>query len=171
MQRTYCYVCGDKLKSEKEGTWWCDGCQQQYFDNPIPCVELALFDSEGRILLTERGRDPNKGKFDLPGGFIDDNETAENALTREMKEELGLNSDQISRPRYVLSYVGNYPYGKVVYETLIFVFTARLKQGAGIEPQDDVASAKFVQPYDIDRGEIAAPSLPEVIGRAKEMPV
>ncbi len=168
MKLNYCYICGSKLEPEKEGAWWCNGCQQQYYTNPKPCVELALFDEAGRILLAERAREPNKGKYDLPGGFIDNNETAEAAILRETEEELGLNADQFSEPRYALSYTGDYPYGRVVYENLILVFAAKLKPGANVLAQDDVASVKFVSPKEIDTSELATLKLVDVINKAQK---
>jgi 8-oxo-dGTP diphosphatase len=43
-----------------------------------------------KILLTRRGYPPFKGKWCLPGGHIDPNETARQAIIREVKEEVGL---------------------------------------------------------------------------------
>jgi 8-oxo-dGTP diphosphatase len=48
-----------------------------------------------RILLVKRGRDPFKGEWAVPGGRIEDNETAEECAKREMKEETGLIIDLI----------------------------------------------------------------------------
>jgi 8-oxo-dGTP diphosphatase len=43
-----------------------------------------------KLVLIKRGRPPFKGKFALPGGFVEYNEKVEDAITREMKEETGL---------------------------------------------------------------------------------
>lgn len=167
MQRNYCYICGSKLKAEKEGIWWCDSCEQQYFANPIPCVEAALFDDKGQVLLAERGNKPNKGKYDLPGGFIDTGETAEEALYRELEEELGLQSHQVSQPQYVGCYTSQYPYGKVTYQTLIFVYAASIEADVRLQPQDDVASARFVSLDALGEVDIAVPTkLPALISKA-----
>ena len=45
---------------------------------------------KGRVLLIKRGRDPYKGRWALPGGFVEYGETTEEAVTREVEEETGL---------------------------------------------------------------------------------
>ena len=55
---------------------------------PFACDMILIEDR--KILLVKRGREPEKGKWVLPGGRIDEDETAEKCLLREMKEETGL---------------------------------------------------------------------------------
>ncbi|MCR4581532.1 MAG: (deoxy)nucleoside triphosphate pyrophosphohydrolase [Bacilli bacterium] len=61
------------------------------------CVEVvaAVIAKEDTILATQRGYGDFKGKWEFPGGKVEDNETLENALIREIKEEL--NADIIVR--------------------------------------------------------------------------
>lgn len=44
-----------------------------------------------RILLVRRGRDPHRGAWALPGGFLENDENAEEGVVREIKEETGVN--------------------------------------------------------------------------------
>jgi 8-oxo-dGTP diphosphatase len=53
-------------------------------------VDALVIDDEGRILIMERGTEPFKGRWVLPGGFVDPGETVEAACIREVREELGL---------------------------------------------------------------------------------
>ncbi|MBD3389792.1 NUDIX domain-containing protein [Candidatus Micrarchaeota archaeon] len=55
-----------------------------------PATVDALIIENGKILLIKRGREPDKGKWALPGGFVDRGETAEEACVREVEEETGL---------------------------------------------------------------------------------
>ncbi|MFB3128375.1 MAG: NUDIX domain-containing protein, partial [Lysobacteraceae bacterium] len=47
-------------------------------------------DADGRILLIQRGRDPERGHWGLPGGKVDWMETVEAAVVREVREETAL---------------------------------------------------------------------------------
>lgn len=51
---------------------------------------LGPYDGESRVLLIKRGNYPYKDRWALPGGFIDPNETAQQAAAREVKEETGM---------------------------------------------------------------------------------
>lgn len=55
------------------------------------CVVFALDGTKLKVLLVERGSEPYKGSWALPGGFLNINETAEQCARRELKEETGLN--------------------------------------------------------------------------------
>jgi len=58
------------------------------FNRPFAC-DAVLF-NRGKVLLVKRGNPPFKGIWALPGGRIEGNETAEQCLIRETKEETGL---------------------------------------------------------------------------------
>lgn len=53
-------------------------------------VLFAMVDSQMKVLLIQRGRDPYKGQWAFPGGFLNMDETAEVGALRELKEETGL---------------------------------------------------------------------------------
>ncbi len=55
----------------------------------------AILVENGKILLIKRALMPEKGKWALPGGRIEENETAEECLVREMREETGLSIEPI----------------------------------------------------------------------------
>src|SRR5262245_52856418 len=67
----------------------CPLCHFAEYDNPRPCVGFFLIDG-GRVLLSKRGIEPEKGKWDIPGGYVDRGETAEAAVVREAMEETNL---------------------------------------------------------------------------------
>ncbi len=58
---------------------------------PTLTVDCVVFDASGALLLIKRGNPPFKGRYALPGGFVDVGETVEAATLRELKEETGLN--------------------------------------------------------------------------------
>ncbi len=60
------------------------------YRKPWIAVDAVLIHNDD-ILLIKRGKEPFKGKYALPGGFVDYGETTEHAVIREVKEETGLN--------------------------------------------------------------------------------
>lgn len=61
------------------------------------CVVFALDGTELKVLLVERGFEPYKGLWALPGGFMNIDETAEQCARRELEEETGLNIMQLKQ--------------------------------------------------------------------------
>ena len=49
-----------------------------------------IFDADARILIVERGREPYRGQWSLPGGIVEAGETLQQAIEREVLEETGL---------------------------------------------------------------------------------
>ena len=56
------------------------------YRNPVPTVD-AIIQKSSCLLLIKRQNDPYKDTFALPGGFVDEVETVEEALIREIFEE------------------------------------------------------------------------------------
>jgi len=59
------------------------------------CVVFAVDDDTSRVLLVQRKNEPEKGKWAFPGGFMNIDETTEEAAKRELKEETGLEVDEV----------------------------------------------------------------------------
>jgi ADP-ribose pyrophosphatase YjhB (NUDIX family) len=56
----------------------------------VPCVGAIIKDGAGRLLLIQRGHEPEAGRWSLPGGRIEPGESDEQAVVREILEETGL---------------------------------------------------------------------------------
>lgn len=62
---------------------------RRYPENPLVGVGAVVI-RDGKILLVKRANEPNKGKWSVPGGLVRTGETLEEALKREILEELGV---------------------------------------------------------------------------------
>jgi 8-oxo-dGTP diphosphatase len=62
---------------------------RKYPDRPIVAVGAVIFHGD-RVLLIQRGQEPLKGEWSLPGGVVELGETLEAALVREVREETSL---------------------------------------------------------------------------------
>jgi len=56
----------------------------------IPCVGAVIFDTDERICLVRRANEPARGKWSFPGGRVEPDENAQDAIIREVMEETGL---------------------------------------------------------------------------------
>ena len=114
----YCPKCGEKgLRQLSAKKFVCERehCQFTAYKNAAAAVAAIIELNDDKIIMIRRGKEPGRGKLDLPGGFVDANETLEESLEREVKEELGL---QIRDPSYLSSFPNKYPYKGIEYSTV-----------------------------------------------------
>ena len=89
----FCSNCGEKNtygKMDGGIRYYCLHCKAIHYENPKPTATLICVDGNS-LLLVKRAVEPGKGMWGLPGGFIELNETPDEAATRELKEETNLN--------------------------------------------------------------------------------
>jgi ADP-ribose pyrophosphatase YjhB (NUDIX family) len=67
----------------------CPACGWVHYVNPTPTVQ-AWIDRDGSFLALERNQEPEKGKWNMPGGFVEPDESGPDAIAREVREETGL---------------------------------------------------------------------------------
>lgn len=63
---------------------------------PLLAADCALFDEDRRVLLVTRGYPPFKGRYAIPGGFVEIGETVEQACRRELAEETGAEAGELA---------------------------------------------------------------------------
>jgi len=88
-----CPLCGDSLISkaiEGRDRKICENCNWIYYKNPLPAVACLASNKKGEILLIKRAVEPYMGEWCIPGGFIEIDETLEEAGVRELEEETGI---------------------------------------------------------------------------------
>jgi ADP-ribose pyrophosphatase YjhB (NUDIX family) len=134
----------------------CRACGLLYYFNPTVAVGAFVFDSQHRLLFVRRAVDPGKGKLGIPGGFVDFGESAEAALRREVREEVGI---ELAGIAFLCSEPNLYPYRDVTYPTVDLYFTARGSAGRKVKALDGVASFCWLDPFAVPAREIAFVSL------------
>jgi NAD+ diphosphatase len=141
----------------------CNDCGFVYYHNIAAAVAVILT-FEDKILFTVRNVDPDKGKWDLPGGFIDPNENAQEAACREIKEELGLNLQPYDL-KFITTSPNNYLYKKVPYRTMDLFFECKLhSETINITAEDEIKELLWVKTSEIDLNKIGFVSIRSVIG-------
>ena len=109
---------------------------------PMVTVDAVVFSmSEGsmRVLLVNRGKEPYKGKWAVPGGFIEIDEELEDAIARELKEETGLTGVQLEQMR-TFGKCGRDPRGRQISIAFTGIVTEGLDK---IRAGDDAAKVQW----------------------------
>jgi len=92
MLAAHCARCGKPTQKRDEHGHpraACPACGWIDYGNPKPAVTAILLRG-GKVLLSQRAREPHRGLWDLPGGFLELGETPEEGILRELREETGL---------------------------------------------------------------------------------
>lgn len=121
-----------------EKTEYCPHCQGKIvrYANPVPTTDVVIYDKNRGVVLIQR-RNPPYG-YALPGGFIDEGETAEHAAVREMKEETSLDVNLIG-----LLGVYSRPDRDPRSHTLSIVFVGEAENADTLCAGDDASDAAF----------------------------
>ncbi len=104
-------------------------------------VVAAIIEQDGRIFATQRGYGAYKDGWEFPGGKIEENETAEQAIVREIREELEV---EIEVRRHVVDVAWDYP----DFHLEMACFLCHIKEGAPRLVEHE--AAVWLDPQDID---------------------
>lgn len=153
----FCPNCGER-RSDAPGAcpFHCESCDFVYYFNPAIAAAAFVIGPDGRALFIRRAKEPAKGKLAIPGGFVDIGETAEEALHREIREEVNL--DPVST-EYLGSYPNEYHYRGVTYPVLDFFFVVHVIATQRAAALDDVESLSWLEPTEVNPEEIAFESI------------
>ena len=157
----FCPYCGAKsFRAGDENYMQCDACYKKFYINASGAVACIIENPPGEILFTHRAFEPAKGMLDLPGGFVNPEETAEDAVRREIREELNL---EIASMQYIGSSHNRYLYGNMIYFTLDLGFKCLVTDLSNIEPADDIDGYVFLPQNRINMDEICFPSIRNIL--------
>ena len=138
----------------------CSDCGFHYFINSAAAAAAIIVNEKNELLLTVRAFEPDKGMLDLPGGFVDPGESVEEALIREIKEELNLDISELS---YFTSFPNEYPFSGLVVNTIDLAFVCKVNDFSKIKVADDVTGFVFVTKNNIDYTKIGGASIKKIV--------
>ena len=160
-QFTYCPKCGARTFVERnEKAKQCTTCGFVYYFNPSSAVACFIRNSKGELLLVRRAKEPAKGTLDLPGGFVDMYESAEDAAHREVKEETGLD---IVGCRYLFSIPNLYPYSGFEVHTLDMFYECLVDDFNNVHAEDDAAEIVILHPEDVNPEDFGLDSIRKAV--------
>lgn len=141
MRFTYCPDCGEKLIEKEIGDEgfmpYCHKCEKPHFDT-FPVAVIALVYDENNDVLLLRQSYISTQYHNLVSGYMKVGESAEQTVVREIKEEVGLDVEE-------LALEGTHWFGKK--QMLMVGFFAKVKRATPILSQE-VDEAKWVKAVD-----------------------
>ncbi|MBD7913835.1 NUDIX domain-containing protein [Clostridium sp. Sa3CUN1] len=156
MKYKFCPVCGRRLEEkfswDEGGVPYCQYDDMMFFDIPKPCIMVAIIKND-EILLLKQSYIYENSKV-LLTGYVGNNETAEEAVVREVKEEAGIEIENI---RYIssdyvkdkeilmINFVADFVSGEIIKSTEVEGMGWTKLSNALNEMKDDVIGTKVVK--------------------------
>ena len=135
----YCSQCGQKnMYGFIDGNhrYHCPHCKAIHYENPKPTATIICVQGNS-ILLAKRAYEPAKGEWGLPGGFMELNETLEEAAHRELKEETNLTGEVVR----IISTCSHY--GSVFGDILLIGLEMKIDDYSAMKAGDDAEELNF----------------------------
>lgn len=146
----FCPADGTGLSEPRpSGGVTCPLCGRSWYRNPAPAVGAVILEGN-KALVTVRAREPEKGRLDLPGGFLEPGDHPADGLVREAQEELGVELEVDGTPVLLAPHT----YGPEGVWVLAIGFRARIANGEPT-PTDDVAGIRWLSAPDLDDADFA----------------
>jgi len=139
----------------------------EYPERPVPATG-GIVVQNGEILLVQRGRSPSKGRWSIPGGSIEEGETAEAAITREVLEETGIAVRPV-RVLTVVDYIERDVEGRVRFHYAIADFLCEFVSGTPV-PGSDAADARWIPARELHEYDVTSTALAAIQIALRERP-
>jgi 8-oxo-dGTP diphosphatase len=157
----WCPRCRAELE-DKDGKVTCAACGFVAYASSQPTASAVVRRGDGAILLARRAGPPDEGKWDLPGGFLEEGEHPLDAVVRELREETGLDIEPLDLLAVEMDVYGD---DDDAPATLNLYWTARVLSGEP-EAADDVSELRWFDPEELPSDdELAFEVNARVLGR------
>jgi ADP-ribose pyrophosphatase YjhB (NUDIX family) len=153
----FCPVCGERMKARKikdnePSRLVCGRCEFVLYLDP-KVVACSILEQNGKIVLLKRDIEPQKGKWVIPGGYVDRGEELRTAAMRETEEECGLITS-------IEDLVGVYSYpGRMA---VVVVYKAHYVSGELVSG-DETAAARWFSEAEIPWHQLAFQSTEDAL--------
>ena len=157
----FCPFCGGShFEWEGRKSHLCADCGHRFFTNPAAAVIAVIENERGEVLFVRRKYDPAKGMLDLPGGFVDCGERAEDALKREVLEEVGL---QVVGADFLTTLPNTYLYDGLLYYTTDLAFRCKVGDWSLLSAGDDAAECRLMPLSSVKLDDIGLDSIRKLV--------
>ena len=138
----------------------------------VDCVVFGLDEEDLKVLLIQRGQEPFKGRWALPGGFVRMEESLEDAARRELAEEAGVRPGLLEQ-LYTFGEPGRDPRGRVI--TVAYFALVKLTDHK-VQAATDASEAAWFSVWDMpklafDHAEVVATALQRLKGKVRYQPI
>ncbi|MFG0263557.1 MAG: NUDIX domain-containing protein [Rhodopirellula sp. JB055] len=152
----FCPSCQTPNQNPGEIPFRCDNCGFAFFFGPVAAVGALIVNDAQELLLVRRARDPGKGQWGLPGGFVDRGESIEEALHREVAEETELTLTELE---LLTTGPNNYTYAGVTADVIDLFFVCKVSAKAKIQLEPtELSEFKWCVPTKRELNNMAFPS-------------
>ncbi len=159
----FCPSCAAANPENGRIPFRCQACGFAAFFGPVAAVGGLIINPSGLLLMVRRAREPGRGKWGLPGGFVDRGETVEHALKREVLEETGLRTHAAE---YLMSYPNHYHYHGVIAPVIDFFFLCKVDAAQKIKiATDELEHFEWAEPNETHLANMAFESNRHAIER------
>lgn len=147
MHFKFCPACGGVLApaAGPHQPQRCAACGAEHFHNSKPCAGVLVV-RRGRVLLAKRAIEPFKGCWDIPGGFLNEDEHPEDGARRETLEETGL---RVRLGQCLGIYMDRYGNSKAAKWTLNIYYLAEPLDDADPRAADDASELAWFAPDEL----------------------
>lgn len=153
----FCPRCAGPLTGADARALECAACGYRVWAHSVPGAQ-ALVERDGRVLLGRRAYEPSAGRWDVPGGFLEEGEDPLEGLRRELREETGLEIEPTE-------FLGIWIQGYAGRSVLCLTWLARATGGSE-RAGDDLVELRWFAPDELPApGELAFETFVDVLGR------